>query len=67
MAKKSAFIDKSRCVACGACAKACPRDAILIHRGCYAVADEDKCVGCGKCAKTCPAGCIEVRERSGAI
>ena len=44
--------------------KACPKGAISIYRGCYAVAEESKCVGCGLCAKTCPAGCIAIRERS---
>jgi len=62
--KKLAFVDQKICVACGACMKACPRNAISIYRGCYAVVEASKCVGCSLCAKTCPAGCIEVRERS---
>ena len=64
MAKKCAAPDKNICVACGACLKACPKGAIAIYRGCYAVAEEDKCVGCGLCAKACPAGCISILERS---
>lgn len=67
MAKKSAFVDKARCVACGACAKECPRKAITIWKGCYAKIDETVCVGCGKCAKVCSAGCIVVREREAAV
>ena len=63
MAKRLAFVDKNRCVACGACAIACPREAIAIHKGCYAVVDGDKCIGCGLCAKACPACWIEVKER----
>lgn len=62
--KKLAVVDKGICVACGACMKACPKGAISIYRGCYAVAEESKCVGCGLCAKTCPAGCITIKERS---
>ena len=62
--KKLAVADKNICVACGACTKACPKDAISIYRGCYAVVDAAKCIGCGLCAKTCPAGCITVKERS---
>ena len=62
--KKSAVVDKGICVACGACMKACPKGAISIYRGCYAVMEEAKCVGCGLCARTCPAGCITVKERS---
>ena len=62
--KKLAVVDKGICAACGACMKACPKGAISIYRGCYAVAEESKCVGCGLCAKTCPAGCITIKERS---
>ena len=62
--KRLAFVDKSICVACGACTKVCPKDAISVCRGCYAVVDESKCVGCGLCGKTCPAGCIAIKERS---
>ena len=61
--KKIAVIDQTVCVACGVCMKACPREAVSIHRGCYAVVDGKKCVGCGLCAKACPAGCITM-ERS---
>ena len=62
--KKLAVIDKSVCVACGVCAKTCPKGAISIYRGCYAQVEETKCVGCGLCAKACPAGCIAIKERS---
>ena len=61
MAKK-ALVNKNVCVACGVCAKACPKKAIEILKGCYARVWEDKCVGCGICAKNCPAGCITVNE-----
>ena len=61
--KKIAVADKKVCVACGVCLKTCPKEAITIFRGCYAVMDGAKCVGCGLCAKACPAGCIAVAER----
>lgn len=63
MAKRIAFVDKNRCVACGVCIKACPKSAISVHRGCYAKVEDTKCVGCGLCVKACPVGCIEVKER----
>ena len=61
--KRNAQIDKSRCVACGACVKECPRYAIDIYKGCYAVVDIEKCIGCGKCKAVCPADTIEVIAR----
>lgn len=48
--------EQDRCVACGVCVKVCPKDAISIYKGCYAVVDEDLCIGCGICEKNCPAG-----------
>ena len=62
--KKLAVADQKICVACGVCMKACPKGAIFVYRGCYAVVDASKCVGCGMCAKAYPAGCILVSERS---
>lgn len=62
--KKTAIVNQQVCVACGACAKACPRGAISIFRGCFAQTDAVKCVGCGLCVKACPAGCVSLKERS---
>lgn len=61
--KKQAEVDRERCVACGACMKQCPRNAIQVLRGRYAEVKEI-CVGCGICAKICPADCITVKERA---
>lgn len=61
--KKVAVVDQKRCVACGACVKACPKGAIEIWKGCYAQVAEVICVGCGLCGKTCPAGCLTTQER----
>lgn len=62
MAKKLAELSKDLCVACGACMKVCPRQAISIHRGIYAQVDESKCIGCGLCAKECPASIISIKR-----
>ncbi len=59
--KRVAKVEQDRCVACGACKNVCPKMAIDIWKGCYAVIDDTICVGCGMCAKICPAGSIEVK------
>jgi ferredoxin len=63
LSKQHASANKDICVACGACVKVCPKDAISIFKGCYAKVDTGKCIGCGNCSKECPAGCIVVKER----
>lgn len=63
LSKNIARFDRSVCAACGACVKECPRSAIMVYKGCYAVVEEERCVGCGKCSKICPAGCIIIEER----
>ena len=62
MARRKANPVKSICVACGVCALQCPRDAISIYKGCYAVVDAIKCVGCGLCKKACPADSIALED-----
>jgi len=68
-------IDHTKCKECGACARACPYNAIVItERPCKAacpvdaiswdennisVIDEDKCINCGRCLNACPFGAIE--------
>lgn len=64
--KRYAKADRGRCVSCGACTKECPRAAIQIWHGCWAVIDPELCVGCGKCAQVCPADCIQLFQREGA-
>ena len=58
LSKRVAKPQKNRCVSCGACRKECPRSAIQIWRGCYAVVDPQLCVGCVNCANIFRADCI---------
>lgn len=60
--RKKANVNRQYCVACGVCASHCPRQAISIISGMYALVDEDKCVGCTKCVKFCPASDISMIE-----
>ena len=52
--KRVASVDAGRCVACGACCRVCPREALSIWRGCAARVDGAACVGCGQCSRECP-------------
>lgn len=70
-----AHIDKTKCINCGMCARACPYQAITNYkRPCKAVCpagaisynddgisviDEKKCTRCGSCAAACPFGAIQ--------
>ena len=60
--KRKAIIDSNHCVACGCCIKVCPKSAISVPNGIFAVVNEEYCVGCGKCAKECPTSVITVQE-----
>ncbi|MCR5272125.1 MAG: 4Fe-4S binding protein [Lachnospiraceae bacterium] len=57
-ARQTANPKRNICVACGVCVLRCPREAIEVHKGCYAKVDESKCVGCGLCKEACPANAI---------
>jgi heterodisulfide reductase subunit A len=51
---KTAYIDPTRCSACGACVTVCPFGAIEIDEEKeVAVVNEILCKGCGACAATC--------------
>ncbi len=45
------------CISCGACAGACPCEAISEGDSQYVI-DPDKCCDCGACAAGCPVDAI---------
>ena len=46
LSKNLARVDAGTCVACGCCLKVCPRQALSVFKGSYAVVNQDACVGC---------------------
>lgn len=62
-----AVVLADNCIGCGACARHCPSEAILMVDGKPAV-NESRCLGCGACEYYCPARpmtaiYVEGRER----
>ena len=54
------LVRKNLCIRCGACAPACPFDAIYLS-------PENEpfvCIHCGRCIPFCPHACLEQRELS---
>ena len=64
MPQRLSVPDTAVCVACGTCMDVCPRAAITVFQGSYAVFDPGRCVGCGLCSRACPAGVIRMEVRS---
>ncbi|MDR2266542.1 MAG: 4Fe-4S binding protein [Christensenellaceae bacterium] len=53
----SYIIDQDKCITCGACAGACPVDAVENTESKYAI-NADVCIDCGSCAGECPCEAI---------
>ncbi len=67
-----AVIDEKLCTGCGLCAKACPVNAVTMHKNEPGAAPrrsaklariEPVCLGCGVCALKCPTGALKLHPR----
>ena len=53
------WIDRSRCIGCGSCVRACPEGGVLaVVHGQATIVQGSRCVGHGRCAEECPVGAI---------
>jgi len=51
----------SNCISCGACARACPADAIKITEE-YIEVYPLRCIGCARCQEVCPVNAIHLTK-----
>jgi len=56
-----AVVDEDICVGCGACASACPFEAITWSNFGLPIVNVEACTGCGICAATCPVAAMQLR------
>lgn len=61
----SYYIDPSKCMACMACLRKCPAQAIEGGKNLIHVIDQEKCSKCGTCFEVCPPRFRAVRKISG--
>lgn len=51
----SIFFHEDKCIGCGMCMKACPKNISVGMQG-----RDERCIHCGLCAKACPAQALEL-------
>lgn len=64
--RNASFIDESRCVFCGKCARECPENAIVplgahVYPPSYRI-DREICTRCDWCVKICPTAAIDIQR-----
>jgi ferredoxin len=57
------LVDSEACVVCGACAAACPTEALIVV-GLTLVVIPERCRPCGRAALVCPTGALRCPTRA---
>lgn len=58
------FFNPEKCLSCGACVEACPRQAHRVPPEGGHLLDRSRCTVCGTCAALCPASALELCGKS---
>lgn len=61
-----AYVDRKRCIGCGACVEICPMHAVRLVDG-TAQIDASLCTGCEACADVCPQRAITMVHAPAAV
>jgi pyruvate formate lyase activating enzyme len=54
------WIENSRCIGCGLCVQACPRQGLVSGANGIEI-DREMCEACGSCVDVCPTGAMEIK------
>ncbi|MFQ3573242.1 MAG: NADH-ubiquinone oxidoreductase-F iron-sulfur binding region domain-containing protein [Thermodesulfovibrionales bacterium] len=58
------YIDKEKCIGCGACSRVCPKKAISGEKKKPHIIDQTLCIQCRACYETCKFDALKVGPRS---
>ena len=61
--EQTAWVNESRCKACGTCEKVCQFNALHAPLKEIAHVDVERCAACGLCVSVCPSNALEMRQR----